>query len=174
MRDFGQPNPPPPEETRHGAHVEEARDGMRPADKEEDGFGAAKIVAGVIVGVLILGGALYAYKIATATTPQQQLAFKTPATNHVANDQYPAVAPPAPPPETSAVPATPSMPPPGPPPVRHPVRAARNAASDDAINAPMTLTPDTAPPPQQPADPSRAPTQQAQLPPVQAQEPAAQ
>jgi hypothetical protein len=169
MREFGKPNDAPgayqrpPEETPQNITLEEAAptEGVRPFPVEdgETSGNTAKIIGGVIVGLLIVGGGFYAYKMSTATTPvpQQQVALKTPATNHVANDQYPVSAPPVP--ETSAAPAAlPAATPPSPPsPARHPIRAASNepsSASDSGINAPMTLTPETAPPPQQPTQQS--------------------
>jgi hypothetical protein len=115
---------------------------------DEDSTGkTAKIVGGVIAGLLIVGSGIYAYEEAHAPAPPEQVALKTPVTNHIANDQYPTSAPL---PESSTTPA--ATPPTSPPPVRRTIRAAENSrpahAADDAINAPMTLTPETAPPPQ--------------------------
>jgi hypothetical protein len=177
MREFGRPNGAPGpyerplEETPRNIRLEEGpqTEGLRPFRIEEDetSGNTLKIVGGVIVGLLLIGGGFYAYKVSTATTPQQQVALKTPAINHAANDQYPVSAPPPP---ASAMPAaTPAATPPAPPtPVQHPIRAARNEhqndrlsdGSDNAINAPMTLTPETAPPPQQSSEQSETAMQQ--------------
>ncbi len=201
MREFGRPEETPPlEETPENIPLEDVNSAaLRPLpvqDEEGSGHGTATIVVGVVIGALVVGGAFYAYKISTADMPPQQVALKTPAVNHVANDQIPEPVPPVPPPETNPAPApAPSAT----PPLGPPITAARNGARsrsprDDAINAPMTLTPENAPPPQQatpplaanhgvaqsmdtrqqPADPARAPTEQAQIPAVEAQQPAAQ
>ena len=114
----------------------------------------AKIVGGIVVGLLIVGGGLYAYESATRNTqaPQQQVALKAPSSNYLAPDQVPSSTPPTPDntttPENMATPAITE--PVSPPSARKAVDSAGSntvtpppAAMDEATNAPMTATPDT-------------------------------
>jgi hypothetical protein len=136
--------------------------GLRPfqvgKEENDESSNTAKIAGGIVMGLLLLGGGLYAYESSSRSTAPQQLALKTPASNHIAADQYPTAAPPKQ--DNTATPA--ATPPVNPTrPVRHRIiRAAENtdrnaarpapAVRDAAINAPMTLTPESAPPPQKP------------------------
>lgn len=137
----------------------------------------AKIVGGIVVGLLILGGGIYAYKSSSAPVQgQQQLALKTPTSNHAATNQAATASPVAPTPDTSATPAPAETITPSPNRSSRTLKAADNADSstataantatppaattDEAVNAPMTLTPQTAPPAEQPAPAGQTAMQQ--------------
>ena len=110
-------------------------EGLRPLnatrDRDDDDDGTnntAKIVGGVLVGLLLVGGGIYAYESTYANTqPQQQMALKTPSANHVATDQYPTSAPVTP--DSNVTPA--ATPPVAPTPSHRTVRAAEN----DTVNS---------------------------------------
>jgi hypothetical protein len=186
MREFGKPNETTPvvvdakpldnfirrDEDMHAAEV---KDGMRPfhVEVETDGSNnTAKIIGGVVVGLLIIGGGIYAYESSRSVPVQQQVALKTPAQNQAAPDQA-AAAPENSAPDANAAP-TPAAAPASPPPSRRMIKSAadnsapapmaapaqQSAAADPAINAPMTLTPQTAPPPEQAAPAGQTAMQQ--------------
>ncbi len=141
---------------------------------------AAKVAAGIVAGLLLIGGGIYAYQSTPVATPRNP-AMKTPvvmppaaAVISPAAGGAPAGGPAAGARESqkTALPPTlvsPSVPPLGiappafapsqekaAPPRRrtaqNPHRRMRGYSyeDDDPINAPMTLTPETAPPPQRP------------------------
>lgn len=197
MREFGKPDTPviidniepkPQEgivrldETTPAEDLSAPAEGLRPfhVEMEEDtqGNNTAKIIGGVVVGLLIIGGGIYAYKSSRSAPAPQQVALKTPAVNHPALDQT-AAAPPAPQaatPDNNPAPAAAATAPAKPKPTRHEVKAASNPdensvasaapasamarSTDPAINAPMTLTPENAPAPEQAAPTQSAPTGQ--------------
>ena len=128
---------------------------------DKDGDNTLTIASGILAAVLIIGGGIYAYESMHHATAAQQVALKTPATNPMAADQ--AATPPAATPDNAApaMTAPPQPAPAAPAPRRSPaVKAADDSAApppsttasaEPAINVPMTLTPDTAPAPQQSA-----------------------
>jgi hypothetical protein len=191
IREFGKPDTPvtidniepKPQEgivrLDEGTPVEDLStpaEGLRPfhVETEEDtqGNNTAKIIGGVVVGLLIIGGGIYAYE-SSRSVPAQQVALKTPAVNHPALDQT-AAAPPAPEAEATT-PDSNATPQPATAPVKpktsHVVKSASNPvdnstasaapdmarSTDPAINAPMTLTPENAPAPEQTAPAQSAP-----------------
>jgi hypothetical protein len=132
----------------------------------------AKIAGAVLVGLLLVGGSIYAYESTTANRAPQTVAMLKPAQHQNVAAAQP-VAPPVTTPDVSAPSAT-TMPSAVSTPKRaHSARAAlatatpapaasvapesnsapatSTASADSAINQPMTLTPETAPPPQQSA-----------------------
>lgn len=136
-------------------------------DDDESDNNTAKIAGAVLVGLLLVGGSIYAYESTTANRASQTAAI-APVHQTVAAAQP--VTPPVTTPDVSAPPAisTPasvSKP--------RPARSARanlatapaasvasqgnsasatsTASADPAVNQPMTLSPQTAPPPQQSA-----------------------
>ncbi|HWC63651.1 MAG TPA: hypothetical protein VG501_08515 [Rhizomicrobium sp.] len=152
------------------------------ADHEQAGrHRAAKVAAGIVAGLLLIGGGIYAYQSTPVATPRNP-AMKTPpvvmppaaAVISPAAGGAPAGGPAAGARESqkTVLPPTlvsPSVPPLGiappafapsqekaAPPRRrtaqNPHRRMRGYSyeDDDPINAPMTLTPETAPPPQRP------------------------
>jgi hypothetical protein len=160
------------------------------ANEREYGHKLTKIAGGIVAGLLLIGGGLYAYQTSPAqTSPTQtssasaprKLAMKMPvAANTQSADEISAIdatQPAARPAPQSVLPriVSPSVPQPDVSfPALRPVpeeaaapthrtaqishrreRRARTGALDygssDPIDAPMTLTPETAPPPQQPA-----------------------
>jgi hypothetical protein len=137
-------------------------------DNEESANNTAKIAGAVLVGLLLVGGSIYAYESTTANHAPQMVAMLPPAPQRNAKADQ-AVTPPVSTPDTSA-PAANSMstPPPVSPsrPARirsgqaaakpvpatessTPAPATTSASADPAINQPMSLTPETAPPPEQ-------------------------
>ena len=175
MREFGKQTPAniagerPQQEEIVRLDESAPAEGLRPFHAEmenEEGNNIAMIAGGVIVGLLIIGGGIYAYESSRMPAPQQ-VALKTPAVNQPAPNQT-AAAPPAPAtaPETTT-PDTNAKPPA--PKARRAVKAASNpddnstasaGAPDAALNAPMTLTPDTAPLPEQSAPTGQTAMQQ--------------
>jgi hypothetical protein len=148
-------------------------EGVRPFHanmEDEKGNNTAKIIGGVVVGLLIIGGGIYAYESSRSLPTSQQVALQTPAVNQPALDRT-AAAPPAPEAMTPGNNAAPAAAPAPKHKTSRAVRAARNAdenstvapAPDAAINAPMTLTPDTAPPPEQALAAQPAPTGQSAM-----------
>ncbi len=118
MREFGKPNTtaaniagvrPQPEETPATVRLDACDEGgpvegLRPfhVEMEEDtqGNNTAKLIGGAVIGLLIIGGGIYAYESSRMPAPQQ-VALKAPAVNQPALDQT-AAAPPAPAPEAMA------------------------------------------------------------------------
>jgi hypothetical protein len=143
---------------------------------DEDGDNTLTIASGILAGLLIIGGGIYAYESMHRATAPQQVALKTPAANPMAADQ--AATPPAATPD-SAAPAMTAPPQPAPA-APAPRRSRAVKAGDDsaassatasagrAINAPMTLTPDTALAPQQSVPGSVPAGQTAMQPPLSA------
>jgi hypothetical protein len=181
MREFGNPNAPaninqPQPEEIMRSDKNAPTEGLRPFHVEMDnqeGYNNAKIIGGVVVvGLLIIGGGIYAYESMHAPAPQQ-VALKTPAVNHPALDQTAA----APPPPATALEATTPGNNAAPQPALAPkasraAKAANNPddnsmasaatapAADPAINAPMTLAPETASAPEQSAPTGQTAMQQ--------------
>lgn len=155
---------------------EDARSAFLPSDiEDEDPSKNSVMIAGaVLVGLLLIGGSIYAYRSTTANDAPKTVAMLPPTPQRTADQ---AVTPPAQTPETNN--ASSNAPESGTVPTTPPVRAPRpahlrsglassapapaadsvtsatapitSAAADPAINQPMTLTPETAPPPQQSA-----------------------
>ncbi|HWY60818.1 MAG TPA: hypothetical protein VNW15_02850 [Rhizomicrobium sp.] len=184
---------------------------------KESGNMTARIVAGIVMGLLIIGGSIFAYKSASTSSPllpAMTAKATTPVNSPVAPlstapdaaalssqtspdgispTSPPVEAPPATAPETADSPSQTSptgiLPTPSrtansantasrrqrsrvaDDPINAPMtltpetalrphqsaRAGRTSFADDPINAPMTLTPETAPPPQQPVAPPAVP-----------------
>lgn len=163
--------------------------GINAGGGQESGNHAAMIAAGVLTGLLMIGVGIYAYETSSALPPPAAAtraptpansaivlpsAAATPRTSrpsilpmpHATAAGPSTVAPPAAAPDTAGSPASDNSPTPGS--AANASRAASQRptarAADDPINAPMTLTPETAPPPQQSAaagllagDPADAP-----------------
>jgi hypothetical protein len=133
-----------------------------PAD-EHGARHATKIVAGIVVSLLLVGAVIFAGQT-SFTPPPQRAALKSPqpvkAQTVPASDEIlhpalrrtvaPSIAAPAALPDPPPLPAEISPPPARPAQIPHRLRRtlSRFYDDDDPINAPMTLTPDTAPPPQ--------------------------
>jgi hypothetical protein len=138
----------------------------RTEEENEASNNTAKIAGAVLVGLLIVGGGIYAYESTLKnTTAPQAVAMKTPAPSTMAAATPDTTAPDT---QTATQPAsTPSSATAPSVPARQTVRTARDASSDTstaasttdmAVNQPMTLTPQTAPPAQQ-----SSPSQTAQI-----------
>jgi hypothetical protein len=133
--------------------------------------GATRVMGGIAILLLLIGGGIYAYRNSPAfAPPPQQIAMPAPqaAPAKIASKPDakpsprsipPAILSPSVPPPDIAVPALApdedSLPPRRSAQIPH--RRVRRPVPDyelrDPLDAPMTLTPDTAPPPQQPAVP---------------------
>ena len=132
-------------------------------DEDESDNNTAKIAGAVLVGLLLVGGSIYAYESATANHAPQT-AMLAPAQHQTVAAAQPATPPPAATPDATAPSAasTPKAP------VHSAARATATtaasiepqsnvapatstASADPVINQPMTLTPETAPAPQQSA-----------------------
>ncbi len=138
-----------------------------PDEGDSENNSTARIAGAVIVGLLLVGGSIYAYE---STNHAPQTVAMLPQQHNAVAEQT--VAPPATTPDASSAPAASSTPPAISTP--RPVRSTRSiltaakpvpetqastsapapatsASADPAINQPMTPTPETAPPPQQSA-----------------------
>ncbi|HWY60819.1 MAG TPA: hypothetical protein VNW15_02855 [Rhizomicrobium sp.] len=136
---------------------------MRPfhvaASDEDSSNNTAKIVGGIVAGALLIGGSLYAYETFSTRAPAPQtVAMNAPTPNNAAMAppaNPPAIAPPATATDTTAAPSQTSPDGISPTPSRRAHSSNGTSAppaassADAAVNAPMTLTPQTAPPPEQ-------------------------
>ena len=135
------------------------------AGRREDGSGnnTAKIVGGITIGLLLIGGGIYAYEMSPIHVPvSHPVALNPPlprSTTVQRSSNQPVAATPAIAPEATITPApTASGGNPRPPSSKadssNGVSPQETLTTDNPINAPMTLKPETAPPPQQsgPAD----------------------
>ena len=159
------------DETARETLRDDARSAFRESDieDEESGNNTAKIAGAVLVGLLLIGGSIYAYESTVADHAPKTVAMLPPAPQHNATADQ-AVTPPVTTPETgntsSATTAPPAVSTPkpargrasaAPVPAEEPTPSApamapaTSASADPAINQPMTLTPQTAPLPQQSA-----------------------
>ncbi len=137
-------------------------------DDEDSSNNTAKIAGAVFVGLLLVGGSIYAYESAIANHAPQTVAMLPQRHNAVAVQT---VAPPVTTAETGNTSSATTAPPPAvstpkpargrasaaPVPAEEPTPSApamapaTSASADPAINQPMTLSPQTAPLPQQSA-----------------------
>ena len=133
-------------------------------DEDESDNNTAKIAGAVLVGLLLVGGSIYAYE-STKANHAPQMAELQPAQHRTVATAQPVAPPPAATPDAAApVASTPTAPvhssahktaTPAPAasvePQSNSAPATSTASADPAINQPMTLTPETAPAPQQSA-----------------------
>jgi hypothetical protein len=171
---------PQPDTVPENGRRDEAETAFQPfrpiTDEDVSGNNTAKIAGGIVVGLLLIGGGIYAYESSSATRPQT-VAMQTPTPGNMATAQPanpPAVAPPETATDTTAAPSQTSPDGISPTPSRsarpNRLEKADNSdgrtgrasapARDATINAPMTPTPENAPPAEQSAPAGQTAMQQ--------------